>query len=104
METFEINGIQYQKKAPIGVGKKNRGINKLMMMATIFGGIAGMNMSGGGSRKRPNVNIITEFALIQQKKSNLSKNDRDWVEWQFHRQYTKIEVGTINDSKGGGEL
>lgn len=42
-------------------------------------------------RKRPAVNLIEEYELIQQKKSKLSKSDRDWVEDQFHKNFIKVE-------------
>jgi hypothetical protein len=42
-------------------------------------------------RQRPEVNIIEEYELVQQKKSRLSKNDRDWVESQFHKHFIKVE-------------
>lgn len=42
-------------------------------------------------RQRPNVNIVEEFRLIQQKKSKLSKNNRDWVEAQFHRNFIEVD-------------
>lgn len=42
-------------------------------------------------RERPNINLIEEYELIQQKKSKLSRSDRDWVEYQFHRNFIKVE-------------
>lgn len=41
-------------------------------------------------RNRPNVNIVKEFELIQNKKSNLSKSNREWVVWKFNRTYKKV--------------
>ena len=35
-------------------------------------------------RKRPSVDIKSEYELIQQKKSTLSRSDREWVIEQFN--------------------
>lgn len=42
-------------------------------------------------RERPKVNIIDEFKLIQEKKSKLSRNDREWVVFQFNRNFELVE-------------
>ena len=78
-----IDGVTYVKRQdnkPTGVP------SKLFAITAMFGGLD----YGLPKRQRPNVNIETEFALIQQKKSNLSKSDRDWVERQFKMMYDKI--------------
>ena len=84
---IEINGIKYQKieKQP---RKNSKTMNKVLMMAAMFGGLDGI---GGKTRKRPNVVLEQEYGLIQEKKSKLSRNDRDWVVYQFERQYKRIE-------------
>ncbi len=41
-------------------------------------------------KDRPNVDIRSEFELIQQKKSKLSSNNRDWVCRQFLKRYQLI--------------
>jgi hypothetical protein len=38
-------------------------------------------------KKRPDVDIVEEFKLIQQKKSNLSRSDRSWVVREFNKNY-----------------
>ena len=43
------------------------------------------------SRKRPVINLVEEFKLIQNKKSKLSKNDRDWAVRQFENQFERID-------------
>lgn len=49
-------------------------------------------------RVRPKVNIVEEFALIQKKQSRLSKNDRDWVERMFYKNFTEIIEPPCQDS------
>lgn len=77
---IDINGTTYKpKKQP----KQSAKMSKLMLMALMFGGLD----SGLKSRKRPQVDIIEEFKLIQKKESKLSRNDRDWVVFQFHKRF-----------------
>lgn len=80
-----IDGISYAKKEQ---PKASKTTSKLLMMAAALGSIDPYGSSY--SRKRPQVNIVSEFELIQQKKSKLSRNDRDWVESQFHKNFKKI--------------
>jgi hypothetical protein len=86
---FEIDGVVY---APVPEKpKKSRrpGIFELATLALAF-----PSYTTGATqyaRKRPVVNIIEEYKLILQKKSNLSRNDRDWVEFTFHRMYRIVE-------------
>jgi hypothetical protein len=82
---IEINGNKYQK---IEKQPRSKGYNKLLMIAAMFGGLDGI---GGKTRQRPNVILEQEYGLIQQKKSKLLRNDRDWVVYQFKRQYKRIE-------------
>jgi hypothetical protein len=63
----------------------------MMMMAE-------MAMPGyyGGVKKQremPHVNIIEEYGLIQQKKSNLSRSQRDWVVHTFERNFIVVPSG-----------
>jgi len=41
-------------------------------------------------RAHPKVDLVTEFKLIQQKQSNLSKWERDWVVLEFNKRFKKI--------------
>lgn len=82
---IEIDGIKYRprkQKSP------SRGASKMMMMAMALGG-----MSYGGSnykRPRPHVDIVEEYKLILQKKSELCRSDRDWVVNQFKYAYEQV--------------
>lgn len=75
---IEINGIKYEqieRSRSKALGGR-MGAMLIMMAATMT-----MNTSGrGGKEGPPEVDIVEEFALIQQKKSKLSKAHRDWVE------------------------
>lgn len=83
----EVGGVQYQSveaRKQTGAGMKSL---LLMTAALSLASIGG----GGYSKPAPNVNIVEEYKLILQKKSKLSKRDRDWVVYQFHRRFKKIE-------------
>ena len=77
---MEINGIQYKERE---VYKPSKGVTKLLTFATMFGGLklGGSNLEG--------INIVEEFKLIQEKKSKLSRADRDSVIYQFNKYYEK---------------
>ena len=55
-----------------------------MMMAQMFGG---MNLP---KQKDLGVNIVSEFKLIQENKSLLSRADRDLVVHRFNRAYERV--------------
>lgn len=85
---IEINGIKYRQNNPAPRGIKS---SKLLQLGALTMAMSGINSIGDGyTRKIPNVDIVTEYGLIQLKKSKLSRNDRDWVEWQFKCNFTEI--------------
>ena len=59
----------------------------LVSMAYMFGG---QGIVGTSKRETPKVDLVDEFRLIEEKKSNLSRKDRDWVVSQFKRNYEKL--------------
>lgn len=93
---FHVNGVVYE---PIGTetrsGKGSRTMNKMLAMASMFGGIAAMSSMGHGSgyeRKLPQgTDIVQEFNLIQQKKSRLSRWERDTVVRIFHQNFRPVK-------------
>lgn len=87
MNTIEINGITYQQKEQPKRKPMSKTLMSLMLMAEMSYG-----MYGGGNKHKetPKVNIVKEYGLIQQKKSNLSKSERDWVVWQFERNFERV--------------
>ena len=78
---IEINGIKYRKKE---TKKSSKNFIKLVSMAQIFGGLKLPN------DKIQGVNIVEEFKLIQEKKSKLSRAQRDSVIYQFNRSYEMV--------------
>ena len=81
-KALAINGVRY---TPIKRHAPGKALSNLMMMASMFGGLPGIK-----EPERPDVDIPTEFALIQRKQSNLSRSQRDWVEDVFHANFKKL--------------
>lgn len=88
-DTFEINGVKYSKKQNEEKKPMPSGAMKIAMIGMMLGGMDALGSTY--QKERPNVNIIQEYAKIQRKESNLSRNDRDWVVRVFERNYEKIE-------------
>lgn len=85
--TIEVNGIKYRQ---IHHDTPKSGKFKMVtaMMAAYM-----PSVDFGGSdyvRKRPKVDLIKEYGLIELKQSKLCRADRDWIVWQFERNYKKI--------------
>lgn len=86
--TIEINGVRYRQKE-----QKQRniapGLSRMMMIATMF-----MPLNDPYAKKqkeRPEVDIIAEYKLIQNKESELSRANREWVVRQFEKNFIKID-------------
>lgn len=90
-----INGKNYEQKE-VQQKKSNLSpkMNMLMMMAMAFSG----NSFGGTVKAKGecNVDIVKEFGLIQLKKSNLSRSQRDLVVFQFNKHF--VEVVSSNNA------
>ena len=84
---IEINGLEYQQKQK---PKKDSRFNSLIIGASIMFGAQGSVGTSKIERENPKVNLIEEYKLIQEKKSNLSRRDREWVIFQFNRNYELI--------------
>lgn len=82
---IEINRETYQK---IDREYKTRSRSPMLAVATLMMG--GMYGVGSYSRQRPNVDIVEEYKLIQEKKSKLNRSDREWVVATFNYNYKKI--------------
>lgn len=83
---IEIDGDQYEyieKEQK----KSNSKILPLFATALILGGTPLYPQA----RIRPDVIIVEEYIKIKNKKSSLSRSDRDWVEDQFHLHFKKVE-------------
>ena len=81
---MKINGQEYEHREQ-KTSKASKRMNALLAMGmTLDPSIGGLF----DHRKLPNnISIENEFELIQQKKSRLSKRDRDIVEYTFHSRY-----------------
>jgi len=90
---IEINGVKYIQNEKVKGTSSRRNLSPelfgMMMIGQLMGG--GYGYETKREPKRPAVNIIEEYKLIQQKKSGLSKSQRDWVCRQFHYNFTKVD-------------
>ena len=92
---IEINGLIYESKK-IDVKETD----KVSKMSTMLLGIASYMFIGQGhlgsskmqKSTEPKVNLIDEFGLIQNKQSKLSRKDRNWVIFQFNRNFKLVEL------------
>jgi len=80
---IKINGIKYRPKEQPKRKQMSKTFMTMMVMAEMY---------YGRSKQKENskVDIIKEYELIQQKKSNLSKSGRDWVVWQFEKNFERV--------------
>ncbi len=84
----EINGIKYrsvEEKPSIKFGKTAAMISAMLAITNAY-------ENPVTHIERPNVNIVEEYKLILQKKSKLSRSQREWVIGQFKRNYTPIKI------------
>jgi len=86
---IEIKGIQYEEIPKPEQKRMNRHTMELMILS----GMYYTPFMGGREvrhREKPNIDIVKEFELIQDKKSNLSRSQREWVVYQFNKKYRAI--------------
>lgn len=84
---IEINGIKYQQKEQPKRKPMNKTMAAMLMMASAF---SQLDPYVKKQKETPKVDIVKEYELIQLKKSNLSKSQRDWVVWQFERNFERV--------------
>lgn len=91
MEVVEINGIKYQK-IPESPKRFSKSLTPMLMGMMLMAEMAMPEYYGGVKKKKetPHVNIIEEYGLIQQKKSNLSRSQREWVVKVFNENFTIV--------------
>ncbi len=94
-ETITVNGIEYKPitKEAKKVPKHGSRVSGLMIIASCLSGMYAYNFYGGSKYMRklnPEISIVDEYELIQQKKSLLSKWERDAVVHVFERNYEKV--------------
>jgi hypothetical protein len=82
MEIIEINGIKYEK-----IKKPNVKLSPILQsMLILYGYYKG--------DKLESIDIVSEYQLIQQKKSKLSRRLRDMIEIRFNKLYKPINNDT----------
>jgi hypothetical protein len=85
--TIEINGILYQQKEQPKAKPMNKMMTTMLMMASAY---SSLDPYAKKPKETPNVDVVREYELIQLKKSNLSKSQRDWVIRQFEEHFERV--------------
>lgn len=80
----EVNGVKYIQKEERAYRGSSR-LHSFLMASLAMGGMLPK------MPKPPNVDIPTEYGLVQLKKSRLSANQRAWVVRQFELNFTKLD-------------
>lgn len=93
---IEINGKYYEPKEREGPSKSSKSLLRIAALAAMMGpyGVGGANSY---ERKRPSVDIPSEYAKILEKKSDLSRADRDWVVYMFKEHYREVSQTEIQE-------
>lgn len=88
----EINGEKYVEIEKEPTKRMSPRMSAMLAFASHMEHLSFGSSGSGHVRKLPsNIDIIKEFGLIQQKKSKLSKWERDAVVRAFNRVYEKYE-------------
>ncbi len=86
--SFEVNGELF---VPIEEHKPSRGFSKLAAIASMAAMFTPDLGYSKYDRELPKgTDIITEYGLIQQKKSKLSKWEREQVVFKFNKHFKKL--------------
>jgi hypothetical protein len=96
-DTFFVNGVEYEpivsEKSSTKTNRSSK-INALAIMAQMAYMPLMVGMGGGKTNYRrelpPKLNLISEYGLIQEKKSNLSKWEREEVVFRFEKLFRKV--------------
>jgi len=100
-ESFYIDGVKYvpiksERRKHAHVNSKMNEFMTAMAAATMIyapymSDIYGLGQSNYERKLPEGTNIIKEYALIQNKKSSLSKKERDMVVFIFERNFSKVD-------------
>jgi len=84
---IEINGEKYESiEQP-----KRKAMSKMMLASLALAGMSGYSMGTGVKKLYPlSQELVYEFKLIQEKKSKLSRSERDRVEQSFYKYFKKL--------------
>jgi basic membrane lipoprotein Med (substrate-binding protein (PBP1-ABC) superfamily) len=87
-----VNGQDYEliEQEENTSSYRNRGTMAAMLMAMAAAQMSSLGGSGY-KRKYPAVDLVREYELIESKRSELTKAERDHVVWEFNRTYRKID-------------
>lgn len=86
---IEINGIKYVQIEK-NTSQPNKKVSKFLLMAMAFSAFDPYNNTA--QKEHPKVDLISEFERIEQKKSKLSRSQREWVVWKFNQNFKKVEL------------
>ena len=81
----EIGGTKYVEKPRKPLPKLPTVVHSALMMASMY-----CSTSSKGRSGMVDVDIVSEYELIQQKASQLSRVQRDWVTKQFEKNFVRI--------------
>jgi hypothetical protein len=102
-QEFVHEGVKYRYIGDENKVRLSKSAMSVIGIAAMFGGsfstrgIRGL-ISDSQLYKLRQVDIISEYFLIQKKQSKLSSNERKWVVKQFNRSFKKVEyVGEHED-------
>lgn len=82
MNRVTVNGVEYEKVETPKRDSKFTYIEYLLSQFYIS--------KNSGKSSKPNVNLVDEFELIQNKQSKLSRSNRDWVVSQFNKHFKPV--------------
>ena len=86
---IEINGVQYEEIPKEPVKKTSRALD--IIAPYILFGMMGAVGSSKPKKELPVYDVVSEYKLILEKKSKLSKSQRDQVVHYFNRHFRKVE-------------
>ena len=83
---IDVDGVKYRQKKRESFPKTQSKILTMMSMFSAFDPY----LSREKQFNAPKVDIVSEYKLIRQKKSNLTKSQRDWVVHQFELNFELV--------------
>ena len=89
---IEINGVWYKPKS------KPNNFNKLYTTLAIMSVYSGGMFLNKRSKTKINseIDLIKEYSLILDKKSNLSRSERKYIEIEFNKNFEKVMTKASN--------
>lgn len=84
---IEINGLKYRQKEQPERKPMSKRMTAMLMMASAFSSLDPYTKK---PKQTPQIDIVKEYGLIQQKKSKLSRSQRDWVVKQFEKSFELV--------------